>query len=303
MESKYISQWRNLMIQASEALAKKNFSEYENLMMQVNNAYDNFKRDSSLYYECTNFGMANYIFEDVLPSVFVSKPSLMKEWMNIIKEDVNLLSQFQFYKALENCSSSNDIKEYVNESLDLVRSGINVKTLSKSNNKLNQFLKEHDIKPSSHIPQDMLNLFESCDFLFKNKKKLNNLNVITEHLAVVSDYTSKVIKESVNNNTISSLLEKVEASSNLLNEEEQNLVMSILDCKAKDGEQKKRKLYDKFKTECIKSIDKLLENAEHDDSEGLKNIKEQLIKQEFCSETLVADIAKLLEIRDILMSE
>ena len=55
----------------------------------------------------------------------------MKEWMNIIKEDINLLSQFQFYKALENCSSSNDIKEYVNESLDLVRSGINVKTLSK----------------------------------------------------------------------------------------------------------------------------------------------------------------------------
>lgn len=302
MESKYITQWRNLMLQASEALANKNFSEYENLMMQVNNAYDNFKRDSSLYYECVNFGMSNYIFEDALPSLFISKPSLMKEWMNIIKEDVNLLSQFQFYKSLENCASEKNVKEYVNESLELVRDSINPKTLSESNNKLNQFLKNNNIKPSVQIPQDMLNLFESCDFLFKNKKKFKNLNEVAEHLSVVSAYTLNNIKESVDNG-ISSLLEKVEKSSSLLNEEEQNLVMSILDCKAKDGEERKRKLYDKFKTECIKSIDKLLENAEHEDSEGLKSIKEQLIQQEFCNETLVADIAKLLEIRDILMSE
>ena len=61
--NKYILQWRELVLKAAKALEEKNFDLYDTLMNEANAAYDEYKRDSALTYECTNFGMANYIFE------------------------------------------------------------------------------------------------------------------------------------------------------------------------------------------------------------------------------------------------
>ena len=66
---------------------------------------------------------------------------------------------------------------------------------------------------------------------------------------------------------------------------------------------KRENLYNKFKNECVNTINKLLEKASNDEKEGLLGIKEQLLNQQYCEETIVTDIAKLLEIRDVLLSE
>ena len=81
------------------------------------------------------------------------------------------------------------------------------------------------------------------------------------------------------------------------------MVYDIMDHKSKDASSKREKLYNKFKNECIDTINKLLESVSNEDKEGLLSIKEQLLKQSFSEETIVQDIAKLLEIRDVLMSE
>ena len=132
MENKYIIQWKNLMNEAVEALSDQNFPQYEQLMMQVNNAYENFRNDASLRYECVNFGLANYIFEDSLPELFVKQPELIKNFISIIKEDNNLKNQFQFYKALSKFNGKSDAKNYVTESLNILKESIDVKTLNKS---------------------------------------------------------------------------------------------------------------------------------------------------------------------------
>lgn len=304
MENKYMIQWKTLMGQAEEALSKKNFSEYEKLMMQVDNAYENLKNDASLTYECVNFGMSQYIFEDIIPDLFVKEPKLVKEFITLIKEDKNLNNQFLFYKSLEACKSDN-VKEYINEALRLVKDGMNMKTISESNKKLANFISSHDLKPSSHIPSDMMKLYESCDYLFKHSQKLTNLNEMNENLNVLVDYVSKGKANNVNEGKayVTTLLEKATSSDNLLNEEERSLVYDIMDHKSKDASSKREKLYNKFKNECIDTINKLLKSVSNEDKEGLLSIKEQLLKQSFSEETIVQDIAKLLEIRDVLMSE
>lgn len=304
MENKYIIQWKNLMNEAVEALGQQNYPEYEKLMMQVNNAYENFRNDASLRYECVNFGMSNYIFEDALPELFVKKPELIKNFVSLIKEDSNLSNQFQFYKALDNYNGKSDAKEYVNESLKILKENINVKTLNKSNNKLKVFIVEHDLKPMEHISNDDLKLFESCDYLFKSPRKLSNLNQVNENIEVLVDYISNKSKNiTESKEKVASLLEKVNSSDTLLNEEERSLVYDIMDHKAHDANAKREKLYNKFKNECVTTINKLLEKASNDDKEGLLAIKEQLLNQQYCEETIVTDIAKLLEIRDVLLSE
>ena len=167
-ENKYILEWRNNILDAAKALNENNFSMYDKLMNEVSNNYNSYKRDVALTYECTNFGISNYIFEDALPSLFKTNKKVIKEFVNTIKEDKNLLNQHKFYQALKNINEHTDIHTYINEALLLVKEGIDIKTLNESNDKLSKIIKENGIRPSSEINEDVLKYFESCDFLFKN---------------------------------------------------------------------------------------------------------------------------------------
>ena len=44
----------------------------------------------------------------------------------------------------------------------------------------------------------------------------------------------------------------------------------------------------------------MMESATDSDKDGLISLKEKINNKVFCEETIVADLAKLLEIRDIL---
>ena len=59
-----------------------------------------------------------------------------------------------------------------------------------------------------------------------------------------------------------------------------------------------------FKNECLETISGLIsESGSDDDIDGLQAIKEQLEGKEYCKETIVQDIAQLLEIRDVLIEK
>jgi hypothetical protein len=76
-----------------------------------------------------------------------------------------------------------------------------------------------------------------------------------------------------------------------------------MDFKQGEKNEKKEKLFNRFKNECLNTIDKLISESNNEEKEGLLAIKEQIEDKTYCAETLVKDMAKLLEIRDILMSE
>lgn len=303
--NKYILQWRECVLKAAKALEEKNFDLYNTLMDEVNIAYEEYKKDSALTYECTNFGMANYIFEDALPTLFKSNKKAVKEFIKTIKEDKNLLYQFQFYKALEKYNKNIVSKDYINEALEIVKNNIDKKTINESNGKLARIITKYNIKPTETIPNKNMGLFESCDFLFKNTKRLTNLTTINENINNVVEFMENnynVVNEDKIN--ILSLIENFEKKYNsLLNEEEKNFVKEIMDFKKEDKENKKEKLFNKFKNECLETINKLISESDNDDKEGLLAIKEQIMDKTYCAETLVKDMAKLLEIRDILLSE
>jgi hypothetical protein len=303
--NKYILQWRELVLKAAKALEEKNFDLYDTLMNEANAAYDEYKRDSALTYECTNFGMANYIFEDALPKLFKSNKKAVKEFISTIKEDKNLLYQFQFYKALEKYNKDINSKDYINEALEIVKNNINKKTIAESNGKLAKLISAYNIKPVQRIPNENMELYESCDFLFKREKVLTNLREINENLNKVVNYTEKYYDFTNEGDTknLFSMVENFEKKYNsLLNEEEKNFVKEIMDFKQGEKNEKKEKLFNKFKNECINTINKLISESSDDDKDGLLAIKSQIIEKEYCAETLVKDMAKLLEIRDILMS-
>lgn len=306
MKSNYINEWFDVMTKAKKMLEAKDFVAYNALMEDAKSVVNDYKKDCDLTYECTNFGMSNFIFEDALPRLFKENKTAVKEFVKTIKEDKNLTSQFNFIKALEKRDSSLDAKEYLNESISLATNNIDFSTIKESNRKLAKLITKYGIKPSDFINDKKLSLYEACDYVLTHKKKLSNLNEHNKNFNTIlvyseSNYNNNIDEGKVN---LDSLVEDFNRKyMNLLNEEEKSFVKEIMDFKAPQNDMKKEKLFNKFKNECITTVDKLLEGASDDEKDSLENIKEQIKSKQYCSETVVADLAKLLEIRDILLSD
>ena len=60
-------------------------------------------------------------------------------------------------------------------------------------------------------------------------------------------------------------------------------------------------MFNKLKEDCLKAIGKML--SEDKDNVELNSLSKQLNEMKFNNETIVKDVAKLLEIRDILMDD
>ena len=58
MNAKYIQKWEDKINEVRESLIKEDFNSYDNKMLELNNLYEQYKKDILLTYECTNFGMA-----------------------------------------------------------------------------------------------------------------------------------------------------------------------------------------------------------------------------------------------------
>lgn len=304
-KNKHIIRWNKIISEASNALENNDFLLYESLMENVNEAYKSYKKDRSLVYECSNFGLANYIFEDALPTLFKSNKNAVKEFISLVKEDKNLATQVRFYQALKKYNSSLDAKDYLNEMIELTTQNINPRTLNESMKKVSNIMKKHEIKPNERLSNELVGLFESCDYLFKNKKKLTNLSNVNEAFNNVVSYMQSHSENKVNESkkSFNTLIDEFEKKyGNMLSEAERDFVKEITQAKENDKNNKKEKLFNKLKNECLSLIDKLLSESNDDDTSGLNAIKEQITSKDFCHETLVQDMAKLLEIRDILIN-
>lgn len=298
--NRHILQWKDYVDKAYESLKNNHFDEYDDFMSKADEIYNLYREDNKLTYECVNFGMANYIFEDALPNLFKTNKKLVKEFIETIKNDTNLLNQFKFFNALKNINEGLDKRLYISDALQILKNNINVKSLNESNKKLYKIIKENNIRPREIINENELKYFNSCDYLFKNNPKLNNLNSINENLNTVIEYCSY---KSINSSSLDfdNMMESFETKyKNVLTEEEKSFVKDIIDTKSDNATEKKETLFNKIKSECIETLNTLLESSDNDEKDGLKTIKGQINNMMFCENTLVKDIAKLLEIRDIL---
>ena len=303
--NKYILQWRDKIIEADKCLQNDDFEGYESCIQKANEAYEQYKRDTELTYECKNFGMINHIFENALPKLYQKKQiKAIKDYITCIKEDKNLLSQFQFYKALGKYDGSCDMEKYLHEAIALAKENIDKKTLKQSNKKLAKIISENNIKPNDFINEESLVFYDNCNTLLLKDKKLTNIIEMTETFNAVTSYI-KDNPRALNENVFNPQQAIKEFTSKLnktLTTEEKSFVEEIIDVKSKGASQRKEKLFNKFKNECIDLVNKLIKESSSDDVVGLQEIKSQLQGKEFCLETIVQDMAQLLEIRDVLMS-
>ena len=301
----YLKEWDKSVSEAKEMLKEGNVHAYEMKMQEAEEKSKEYQSAKERVYECNNYGTSSYIFEGMLPELLKKDKKVIRKFMTTIKEDKNLMGEFAFFKALEKYNSNLDAKEYVNEALEMAREKVDSKTLNESNSKLAKIIKNYELIPEEKISEERMAFFDACNFILENKKGLFNLNKYNTNLKVVTDFITKNYNTMVTENkeNIYAIMESFNKKyANLLNEEEKNFVQEIIDCTSEVRSQKKEALFEKFKNECIKEIDRIIdEGVGEAEKAGLEGIRQQVENKFYNEATSVQDFAKMLEIRDVLM--
>lgn len=304
--NKYIKIWQTCILKMNDSISKKDFDSADEWERKADEAYEKYKEDTKLEYEneSRNFGELHYMLENAIPLLFKKKPNVLKQCMKTIKEDKNLLSQFKFYSALSAYDSSESAKDYIKESLEFAEKSIDKSTVKESVRKFASLLSKNEIGAKCEIDEDTKKYFDSCTSLMTEEKKINNLKRRTDSLNYANQYVLSHRKENSESLNINKLTENLTEKFTNLNEDEQGLVKDIIDFKKPYADKNKEDIFNQIREECINKVNSMISgNDNENELYELKNLKEDLTSKKYCSETIVKDMVKLLEIRDILTED
>lgn len=305
----YQEEFSNYLNIMSEALQKDDYKAYEYVKAMLDEAIEDSKHEKELMNEMntTNFGVLNHIFENELPTLIKTNKKAVKKVINTIKEDKNLLGQFNFYNVIKEkyngkVAETLDSKTALEHIAKIVCEEIDAKTIKASNKKLKDVMIECGVKPTEFVDEESMKLYENGNIILSNKRTTNNaLNLIESYDAVSKWMDIHKEDKKVGQDADQMIKEFEEKLKNNLNESEMSFVQQITDWRSPLAEQRKEKLFNKFKNECIEKINSMLK--EDANNVELKGLSDQLSEMKFDKNNIVKDIAKLLEIRDILMDD
>ena len=309
-DNKYQKEFSNYIEIMNEALKRNDFKAYNAAKSILDEAIDDCKHEKALMEEMNtnNFGILNHIFEQQLPTLIKSNKKAVRDVIKTIKEDKNLISQFNFYNVIKDQykgkrATDIDSNIVLEKLAEIAVKDIDQSTVKASNKKLRNVMVENNIVPTDFVDEESKALYESGHIILTRKKTTSNMIPLIESYDVVCKYMDKhkndVINESKN---FDELIEEFETKlKNNLNESEISFVQQITDFRTPIAEKRKEKLFNKLKEDCQTAINSMLK--EDADNAELKGLSAQLSGMKFNNESIVNDIAKLLEIRDILMDD
>lgn len=296
--NRYILDWREHVLKAAEALRNHDYETYEAEIGEMENVYDEMRRDEALSYENEDsFGATDAIFESALYNLYLENKPAIKEYMATIKEDKNLHSQFMFFNTLKQCKKDFDKVKYLQEATDLALKGINPKTLRESNKKLRNVLKKYSIKPTSFLDEEDLRFYRLCDTMFASPRSLSNLAKLNETFNQVSELLESRIKiQDEKNEKAMTINEFTSKYNKILTEGEKEFINTLLDS---DNDEKRKAMYEEFKSACIKNIESDLKTADSSMKPRLNKLLETVTNKPYNKDTVILDIVKIMEVNEL----
>ena len=304
--------WKKYMELAIQAFETQNMGDMQKYIDLANNEYSQYKNEvnNQVQNESISFGFANYIVENNTIKLYVKNKKALKEYAKLLKEDKNLSNEYKLIQSIMNYAKlygKENIDEYVNESVKYIESKIDRNTLNESHQKLIDFIEKNKLSLKNDISDDLYNLFEDVDFLMRNKPNLKNLHERKQcinKIAKFIDENTETLKEDKesnenNNNSLLKLEDFQKKYDNLLNEDEKDLVRSII-----NSSDEIEKSFNSFKNECLEKLNETISETDNTEKKSeLGIIKEKVENMEFSKENPSEVIIRLITIKEILADD
>jgi len=249
-----------------------------------------------------NFGDIKNAYNNILSEGVIekneSKKNLFKGYVNSIKENEILKTQFLVYTNIENKVESDAAKatHFVNENIGLF-SKFTKKQIMEANEKL-----VHDLLFEKY--PDKSELYENISKLIFTEKSPKNIDEIVET-------TSKIVNHIINNkpkeivesidlpsSMISAMMvEKYNSKYSELNEDERSILKVLIESTDED----KKDLLAKTTKDCISLINEKLDTNDLEIKEKLLKVKEKLLNENNeLGDDFIKKITKLNELKNSL---
>ena len=306
--NEYSQKGSTLMQQALKKLAEGDVDGFEHDRKEANRYFDMFyeeidateKNIRGLYGESLNFGIIYNVFEQNIDNLYETEDGkkTIKEVYNLIKNNRLLNEQFKVYDLFEKSTNVKNVKDFVNESVSLIKNHDKEKIIE-SNRKLIELIEKRKLNEYVEIPEETENLYEAIEYLILNKKSFNNINnyvnaqnVIAEHI----ENNNKIDIDEEKQMTFDKFKEVVNEEQakidNELNEEEKKLLNLFTDKKKNH-----RAIFENYKRKTLSKIEGVLKICEDCDKEGWQKVYENFKSRTFSdnvSENIV-NCAEMLE--------
>lgn len=252
-----------------------------------------------LYGENRNFGIIYHVFEENLPSLIKEKKTkVIKEIVKLIKEDKTLKLEFKTYQKL--LSTNNVLNEeiFINDVIDTIPSDLTIENLNESNNKLIDLFKKYKINEMIDIDEKQLQLYESIQYLFTNKKTIDNVNDFSNAKTIIKEHITNIknnFKQTDSKSYQKKLDEICDKYSDKLTDEEFSLLEKI-----NGSEDKQKSIFEETKNNTIDIIKNELSECNSNDKERLLNILNLIEEKNYNKDKIYNDIIEMLEIQEVL---
>jgi hypothetical protein len=250
-----------------------------------------------------NFGKIKDNFNNILAENIIiknnDKKNIFKAYLQTLKENEILRTQFMVYNNLENTFETDAGKAvlFVKENIDLM-SKYKMKDILEANTKLANLI-------TWDIVDEANDLYENISNLIFTKRVSSNINVIVESTDKIVKYIlnnkPRVIIEQIGlpNSVISNVMvtkynEKYES----LSESEKKILKVLIS----SNESEKKEIYSQLVRECIDLINEKLSTADLNAKDKLLQVKDKLLNTiQAIDEDFSKNISKLVELKSNLV--
>lgn len=235
-----------------------------------------------------NFGYLNNIIKTSISEDVSSLKSkmLFKEYINILNNDDVLKEQFFLFKNINEINNIENKISFIRENINLLLSKFSPKEINEGNMRLYSFIKENELNTNTCKNS----LFENVGCLLTTDKTLNTIHLIeTKYIE---------INNMLNENERTNIIEDFDIE-NDLNDDEKKVLEKLYNLNDEELEN----IFNKEKEKCIEITNQTLkDNNDLEIKESLLNVKEKLLEQKFCKDTIIIDYITLTELYEDLSS-
>ena len=255
-----------------------------------------------------NFGNIKDTFNIILSESIINKDKkgkkLFGDYIKILKEDMDLKSQYLIYKNLEykKFNVESEANNYIKENISLLKE-LNKRSLNKGNKKLLSLL------GNKEVSKENSQLYDHINVLLNTKKSPSSLDKLQQSRNFIKDRMIKENEEEIEQyesiNLPPSVLTKMATNRfnskySDISEDEKQIIKTILN----GTEENRRDVYNTLKTDCIDIIDnKLNEEIDLELKDKMLKVKDKLLRMSYNPDEYVKNIDKVYELKKSVAAE
>lgn len=297
--NKYVKEWENAVLEMGNAINEGNFTKSNALKESVNEAFEKCKKYDEFYKrDDFTFGELNQLIRENYDEFFLHDKKLIKEYINLLKEDKNLAKQYMAINSMRGYDSEESPRSFISETVSFAKDGINPKTMDESTEKVVAMLMRHEVLFENKISDEERKFYEDCDYVFKNKKRLANMNESSKRINSMSKFVEDHKKPINESNEMTQAFNRfVNNMDHVLSDEDKRMIKTVVSPNISEAE--KRVLYAQLVSECNDKLDGMMEDCDDETKGRLQLIKEKITSKPFSEETFLKDITKIMKIKEL----